>query len=275
MTVISPHTQDGPLPAAAVPKRPRFLGVRIVMALVLREMTTTYGRSLGGYFWAVAQPVAIIVMLSVAFSILLRAPSLGTSFMYFYAGGILPLRMFQQVVGAVGGSLQFNKALLTYPRVTFMDSIIARAILAIVTQIMVVGVVLGGIYAFEGVREIINFGPIVLAFLMAALLGVGIGTFNTFMITISPLYGTAWQTVNRPLLLVSGVFYIYEDLPPPAQDILWWNPLIHLTGLARVGLFSTYSPQYITLTYVALLSVIPFVIGLLLLRRYNRVILYL
>ena len=50
------------IPPAAVPQL-RFRTARAVTALVIREMTTTYGRSPGGYLWAVAQPVALIVVL--------------------------------------------------------------------------------------------------------------------------------------------------------------------------------------------------------------------
>lgn len=265
-------------PAALVPgstKPVRLTTLRAVIALILREMTTTYGRSPGGYIWAIVQPVAMIAILAIGFSIILRSPSLGTSFLLFYAGGFLPLRMFQQVASVVGASLQFNKALLTYPRVTFVDSILARAILAFLTQVMVVGIVLSGVFVLEDVREIINYAPIILTFALAALLGVGIGTFNAFMFVMFPLYLALWQTATRPLILISGVFYLYEDMPAQVQNILWWNPLMHITGLMRTGLYSTYDPDFISIPFVVSVTLVPLLIGMLLLRRYHRVILYL
>ena len=87
------------MPAMAPAAEPnlRFRGARAIIALILREMSTTYGRSPGGYLWAILQPVAMIVMLTLAFSVLLRSPSLGTSFLLFYASGFLIMRMFQEV----------------------------------------------------------------------------------------------------------------------------------------------------------------------------------
>ena len=110
-------------------------------------------------------------------------------------------------------------------------------------------------------------------FLLCTLLGVGLGTFNCFMFLRFAMWKTAWGIVTRPLLLISGVFYIYEDLPRIAQDILWYNPLIHITGIVRSGVYSTYDPTYVSPVYVTLVGLIPMIFGTLLLWRYGREIL--
>ena len=49
----------GPPMTPLTPRAPRrFATVRTSVALMLREMVTTYGRSPGGYIWAVVEPVA-------------------------------------------------------------------------------------------------------------------------------------------------------------------------------------------------------------------------
>ncbi|WP_311200115.1 hypothetical protein [Phaeobacter inhibens] len=54
--------------------------LRTVAALVLREMSTRYGRTPGGYLWGILEPLAAILFLSLGFSLVIRTPSLGTSF---------------------------------------------------------------------------------------------------------------------------------------------------------------------------------------------------
>jgi capsular polysaccharide transport system permease protein len=236
-------------------------------------MTTTYGRSPGGYIWAVLQPISIIVILALGFSLLLRSPSLGTSFMLFYASGVLPLRLFQELSANVGASLVFNRALMGYPRVTFLDAILARAILCVLTQIMVSFLILSGIFLFGDIREIIDFGPILQTYAATIFLGFGIGTLNCFLITAYPVWKTIWGILSRPLLLISGIFYIYEDLPKIVQDILWFNPIMHISGLSRTGFYSTYSPGYISMTYVLIFGAVPLFFGLVFLKRYAKDIL--
>ncbi len=99
---------------------------RAIGALILREISTTYGRSPGGYIWAVLEPAAGIALLTLVFSIGFRTPPLGASFALYYAAGILPLMMFTELSGKLAQTIQFSRALLVYPRVTFLDALIAR-----------------------------------------------------------------------------------------------------------------------------------------------------
>ena len=71
-----------------------------------------------------------------------------------------------------------------YPRVTFADSILARFILAVLTQLMIFGTVMGAIFLFLDVREILDYGPIVAALALAIALGAGAGVMNCFLFTL-------------------------------------------------------------------------------------------
>lgn len=262
------------IPPAAVPKL-RHRTARAITALIIREMTTTYGRSPGGYFWAVAQPVALIAVLTLAFSLLLRSPPLGTNFTLFYASGLLPLRMFQTLTINVGGALQFSKPLMGYPRVTFIDAILGRAILAVLTQFVVALIILGGISLWVESGDTVNFAILVEAYLLVIVLGVGIGTLNCFLFTLLPVWRLIWGVATGPLLLISAIFYLYEDVPLFAQEYLWYNPLVHVTGLARMGFYATYSPSYISVPFVLTCALVPAFFGVMMLRKYGRSILYL
>lgn len=264
---------DMPVPPPATP-RLRFRMFRTVAALVLREMSTSYGRTPGGYIWAVLEPVAIVGLLAVGFSLLLRAPSLGTSFLLFYASAVLPLRVFQIICNAVGGAISFNKALMGYPRVTFVDVIAGRFILQTLTQVMVNIIVIMGILYWDNVREIIDPVPILQAYLAALWLALGIGTMNCYLTYAFPLWQQIWSIATRPLLLLSGVFYIYEDLPHKTQMFFWYNPLIHVTGHSRTGFFSTYEPEYINLFYIYAFGAIPMLFGAILLYGYGKAMMY-
>ncbi len=248
----------------------RFPMARTVAALILREMSTTYGRSPGGYVWAVLQPVGTILVLALGFSLLLRAPSLGTSFLMFYATGLLPLRMFQEVSANVGNSIAFNLALLGYPRVTLVDVVVARALLAILTQIMVCAIILTGIYLQQGIQESVDFGPVFLAFALSAFLGFGFGVFNAYAFFSFPIWKSLWGVATRPLMLVSGVFYTFEDLPRAIQDLLWFNPIVHVVGMSREGFYATYDPQYPMVSFVIFLALVPMFFGFLMLYRYGQ-----
>lgn len=248
----------------------RLSAFRAISALMLREMSTRYGRTPGGYIWAMIEPLGMIILLSVAFSLLARAPVLGASFLLFKATGFMILQVFMVLGGQVGNALSFSKPLLRYPRVTWCDALMARFILNALVVFMVTALILLGIVLYEGVDMVLRWSAIIGAVGMTAALGFGIGCLNCFLFIRFPVWSQLWLIVTRPLFLISGVLFLYEDMPPLAQSILWYNPILHLTGLMRTGFYPLYRPDYISIVFVSLCILIPMALGLLLLRRYHR-----
>jgi capsular polysaccharide transport system permease protein len=252
------------------PSQKRFTAGRVIVALILREMATRYGRSPGGYVWAFLEPLGGIIILSYAFSLLLRTPSLGTSFILFFATAYLPLQVYLTVAMTAQHALPYSKVLLRYPVVSWIDAFLARFLLNGLTSSLVTYILLAAILAFTETRSVLDFVPLFQAVGLALLVGIGIGSFNSVVGGFFPLYDRVWQIVSRPIFLASGLFYIYEELPKFAQDILWFNPLIHITGLMRTGVFTTYHPEYISRTYVLLFGLFFLFFGCLLLRRFHK-----
>ena len=243
------------------------------MALILREMSTRYGRTPGGYIWSILEPLAAILVLSVGFSLVMRSPSLGTSFLLFYATGYLPFNLYQTVSTTVSKSIGFSKPLLQYPAVTWVDAVLGRFILNSLTGILITIILLSGILLVVNTRAIVDAPPLIQSIALSMQLALGVGGLNCALAGLFPIWEVIWSIITRPLFLASGVIYIYEQLPPFAQDVLWYNPLIHLTGLMRTGVFSMYAPQYISQTYVIACGLITLTMGLILLGRYHRDIL--
>ena len=267
--------QAGPRPPAA-----RVLGPtarpglghtpRAVTALIIREMSTTYGRSPMGYVWAIAEPVAGIMLLAAIFSLGFRSPSIGTNFALFYASGLLPFFFFNDINSKTAQALRFNRSLLFYPRVTFLDAILARLILNGLTQTMVTILVLTGITLAYSLPTIYDYPQMALALAMAMSLGLGVGMMNCYLFTLYPTWQRFWSILTRPLFILSCVLFLFDTVPQPYRDWLWWNPLIHVVGQMRGGIYPTYDASYVSLTYVLSLSAGLSLLGLLLLQRYHR-----
>lgn len=255
------------------PQTGSYATPRAIGALVLREITTTYGRSPGGYIWAILEPAAGITLLTLVFSIGFRTPPLGTSFALFYAAGILPLMMYTDISTKLAQTIQFSRALLTYPRITFLDALIARFILNFMTQMMVHFIVLGFILIFLKPTTTLDYSKIGQAYVLTLALAIGIGTLNSFLTLAYPVWQTAWSILNRPLFLVSCVFFIFESVPQPYSDYLWFNPIVHIAGLMRDGFYPFYQPTYVSITYPLAIAALTTMAGLFLLNRYHRDIL--
>lgn len=250
-----------------------FATLRTVSALILREMSTRYGRTPGGFLWSILEPLAAVLFLSVGFSLVLRSPDLGTSFLLFFATGYMPFDTYQAISNTTARALGFSKPLLKYPSVTWIDAILARFILNSLTSIVITILLIGGILIAIDSRTAIDMAPAIEAIALAMLLGLGVGTINCVLSGLFPLWAIIWSVITRPLFLASGIFFLYDTMPPLAQKILWYNPLIHIVGLMRTAFYPTYTAAYINVTFVILVALTLLTFGLILMGRFHRVIL--
>jgi capsular polysaccharide transport system permease protein len=260
-----PHPAGTP-PVRSAPGR-RFASVRTIVAMMLREIVTTYGRSPGGYLWALLEPIAAIALLSVAFSLAFAQPSLGTSFPLFYATAYLPYIMFHDVANKVAGSLNFSRPLMAYPAVTYVDALLARFILNTITHLMVFAIVMTTILLTLETRAVVDLPAVLNALAMASALALGVGTLNCYLMLAFPAWERIWQILTRPLFILSGVFFLFEDVPQEFQPILWFNPLYHVTGAMRAAFYPTYDATYVSPLFVYGVAAVTLVFGLLALRN--------
>lgn len=255
--------------------RPHILSAsaRSILALILREMSTSYGRSPGGYLWAIAEPVAGTALLAFVFSIAFATPPLGTNFALFYATGLLPFMIYTDISTKVAESIRFSKQLLFYPKVTFIDAILARFILNFTVQIIVSALIFSGIILIFDLHNTLHFPSIFLGIFMAGMLGLGVGTMNCFMTSQYPTWLRLWAIFNRPLFIVSCIFYIPESVSRELREYLLWNPLVHIIGETRSGFYFRYTADYASPLFVFAVSIALYLLGHILLLRYHRDIL--
>lgn len=247
--------------------------LRNIMALMLREMVSVYGHKPGGYLWAVAQPIGGIALLAVGFSLVLRTPPLGTSFILFFATGVLPYAMFAKTSRTVSRALVFSRNLLVFPVVGWAEAIIARFILNSLVQFIVSVIVISAILIVTETSLLIEPVLPLISMFLAGLLGLGVGLLNAVLIGFFPIWENIWGIATRPLFLASGIVFLYEDMPQLAQDIIWWNPLVHVTSISRDGFYPLYEAPFVSYEYLVGVCLLLITLGLIFMRKHNLKIL--
>ncbi len=260
--------------AAQVPLGRSFAATRAILALMLREIGSTYGRSPGGYLWAVIEPVAGIAILTFASSMMFAHPPIGRSFELFYATGMLPFLMFTTIANRVGTSLLFSRPLLVYPAVTFADAILARFFVTLLTELLVFALVIFGVMSIYDTGAVIDPLRIAQGLGLTAAFALAVGTANAYLFLRWHLWHVLWAVMSRPLIIFSGVFFVLGSVPEPIKGYLWYNPVIHVIGDIRAGFYSSYPATYAEPNYVLLISLLVFGLAFLALRRDARWLLH-
>lgn len=253
-----------------------FAAFRSIMALMMREMATEHGRNPGGYIWAVLQPLAGIAVMVLIFQygLKVRNPRLGSNFGLYFAAGMVPFMAWRQVSQQMSTALRYSSAFLAYPPVTLVDALLARFILNSFTHLLVGYIVFTYFLLFYDTGAYPQLPGLALGCTMFMVLAIGVGIMNAFLSGVFPLWNQAWGIITRPLFLISGVFFLYDDIPLPIRDWLWWNPLTHAIGQMRKATYPQYDALWVSPFYVFTVGSVLTLVGLLLLEQYKFRILH-
>ncbi|ACP22400.1 RkpT2, cell surface polysaccharide export ABC-2 transporter (plasmid) [Sinorhizobium fredii NGR234] len=240
--------------------------IRVTISLMIREMSTRYGGKPGGYLWAFIDPIAHVGFMTFIFHAIARVPALGSSFALFFASGYLPYMFYSSMAGFINGSIKANRSLLSYPIVAPADVVVSRYFVQILTSSFVGFLVLFLVAAEDNlsVFRAIQLDRVVTASLMATLLGLGVGTANIALFARSSLYEKVFGVIMRPLVLVSGVFFIPDSLPHPFRDVVLYNPLAHVIMWFRSGIYPEYRAAALDIHYLVECTASALFIGALL-----------
>lgn len=235
--------------------------IRVTSALIIRETSARYGNKPGGYIWAIVDPLAHVFMMTILFNAIARTPALGTDFALFFATGFLPFSAYQGMSQFLSGTVRANKNLFSYPVVAPIDAVVARYILQLVTSALVTIVIFAICTSEPAHLQSMNWGVVVASFVLATVLGLGVGMMNIPLFNDYPLYEKIFGLINRPILLISGVFFLPDSMPAPMQTVLMWNPIVHIIMWFRTGFYPEYDAAGMDLHFAILCTAIVFMIG--------------
>ena len=242
---------------------------RVLLALMLREARTRYGRQRVGYLWALIEPMLHIALFYAIFRYTLRVVPLGQSLPMFLATGLATYVGFANVLNRTQGGFASNEALLAYPVVSVMDVFLGRALLELATWITVIVIILGALIS-SGLDPLPHS---VLTMISAIFLlfgiGFGVGTLVGIVAQFFPVVDNLISIPFRILYFTSGVFFLPDAFPPAVRDVLAWNPVLQGITLFRMGYYGNYNSHMLDLKYLVLWSAIS-VLAAFLVERLAR-----
>lgn len=244
--------------------------VRVIWALLLREVHTRYGKTQLGFLWAFLEPLLHLTLLGISMAMFrgVRAP-LGHHFIIFHFSAIIPyLTMIH--TGSHVGAARKQMVVLQLPMVQLNDIFLARAILELLIGIVVSVVLLFGFYLAG--YDWMPFDPLgmLVALFWTWLLGLGLGMINAMIGTQFEAWDMVWHTICRTLYFISGVFYLPTMLPHMYLQYLIWNPMLHAIDWNRSMFYNDYHPVLTSPNYVIGWAVATIFLGLTLERALRR-----
>jgi len=236
--------------------------MHVLWALLLREASLRLGPYRFGHLLVLTEMIWGTAFLGVIRYALGAPAPYGNSVIFYMFTGMFPFTLYRTLHTRVSSALNANRALLNYPVIRPVDTMIARAMLETSFQLTAFIIFYT---AFVWIR-LANFPahPVELLFaiLASVLLGFGMGITGMILRSLWKTWGTIDNMIARVLFFVSGIFFQIEFMPPNIKDILVWNPLVHAVEWVRYCIYPNYFTQVLDRTYLLEWGLITSVFGL-------------
>lgn len=213
-------------------------------------------------FWLFVEPAGQLAILIILFTFIGRSPAYGTSMALFLLTGIVMLNFFQ--VGStmvMQAMIQSRNQLRLAPVGLFHDAI-ASTVFKLITALGYTSILIVGVWYVQGI-DVVPKHPLIAAqtFFWCSAACFGMGLLRAYASKFLPLLDRIYTTVSRAMIFISGIFFVPSFMPPQIRDLLYWNPVLHIIELFRLGMYDQYPTIMFSQNYLALFALSMIALG--------------
>ena len=241
-------------------------GVReYIVASVKRDFVSRYLGTQLGFFWAIAQPLAMILIYTVVFAEIMRPvlPGHASPFAYsiYLCAGMIVWLLFSELLSRsvgifVGNANLLKKVSLPKFALPIIVALSGLTNFGVIFALFLGFLVIIGSFPGAAVLAIVPVLVIVIAFALG--LGVLLGTINVFYRDVGQVAGLLlnfWFWLNP-------IVYPARAVPDWLASTLQWNPMWPLVSFAQTLFLDGKIPDWGPLAYPAGVALVLVALGL-------------
>ena len=209
--------------------------IRVITAIMLREMMTRFGREHLGFFWLMGEPLLLTLGVMVMWT-LIGNHGHNVSIVAFVLSGYSLLTLWRHVTTGSIRCFRANAGLLFHRNIHIVDPVIARALLEIIGVAIAFSVAYTLLF-LAGFLDPID-DPLVLVggWVLMGWLSFSVGLIIATVTEIWEVTERFVQPIMYIQLPISGMFFMVDWLPPSIQELAVLNPQVDAFEMFRGGL---------------------------------------
>jgi len=236
----------------------------LLWQMVGREVKARYKQSILGYFWVILNPLAQMLVMSFAFSIILRIPTNSAGnipYSIFLFVALLPWNLFSNSLSSACGSLVGSASLITkvyFPRTILVIS----TIIAKVVDFLFAGIILVIYMVIYQIPININILWIIPIFIIQQIFTLGLALFFA---AANLLYRDIQYLLSLILTLwlyLTPVIYPADIVPAQFKIFFQLNPMAVIVNAYRQTILGGGPPNFFSLAIALIVSLIVLLLGL-------------
>lgn len=244
--------------------------VRVIGALMLRELTTRFGRENIGFLWVMAEPLLFAVLVGALWRAMKGPTEFGVDILAFVVSGYIPLVLFRSSFSRAVNSFTANGSLLYHRQIKILDLLMVRCLIELIGHMMAylfIALVLGAFGFFPWPHD---FGFLLLGWAYYALFTFAVCLVVAPLSEMNEILEKLVPVTAYMMVPFSGAFFIVSALSPQAAAIVLYSPPVHGMEMMRYGIFGpSIDPQF-DFIYPLKFSLPCMAVGLLLCRRVRK-----
>ncbi len=245
----------------------------LLLASLLRDMRTRFGRSYLSYILAIAWPLTHLSTMFGAYILTHKVAPIGDDPSVFAFTGLVPYILCLYPSRFTAWTILQNKPLLNFSIVKPIHLISARAILESMTALLSLAIFVSVMMALNLATPPDNIYIVAEAIGGILFFSISYGVFGILLVAIQPNFGTLFIVFTViGLYLTSGAIVPLSLVSENIREILSFNPLFEAVGLMRSAYFSSYDASNYSLLYIYFLGVVFLLLGLISERLFRGVI---
>lgn len=232
--------------------------------MVGREVKARYKQSILGYFWVILNPLAQMLVMSFAFSVIMRIPTNASShipYSVFLFVGLLPWTLFANSLSSSCGSLVGSASLITkiyFPRTIL---VLATTIAKIIDFLFALSILVFYMIAFQ-IPINFNILWVIPIFIIQQIFTLGL---SLFFAAANLLYRDVQYLLNLVLVLwmyLTPVIYPADIVPEQYKFVFQLNPMAVIINAYRQTVLGGGEPNYAGLLIALVVSLVTLLFGL-------------
>jgi capsular polysaccharide transport system permease protein len=238
--------------------------LRVIGALLMREIITRYGRHNIGFLWLLLEPIIFTLGVVILWHFVHRLNDLHIEVTPFIVTGYSTLLMWRNCASRGIKAIEPNRSLLHHRPVKIQDIFIARMILevaGVTASFILVIITMIALNQMAVPRDIFLLAT---GWLFIAWFSACLGTILGCLSEYSELVERLWHPGGYFLLAVSGTFFMVDWLPSKLQKLVLWVPIVNPVEMIRAGYWGNSMRFHYSIAYIFVVCISMSLIALLL-----------
>lgn len=246
--------------------------VRVIHALMIRELHTRFGRENIGFLWIMVEPLLFAGLVAIIWRFMKGPEEHGIGIIAFVVTGYIPITLFRHGVSRSVSIFVANSSLMYHRQVKILDFVLARFMIELIGSMMAYVFIASVLILFDEFPIPAQPGLLVAGWALYAFFTLSLCFMIAPLSEMSEVLEKFMPVVTYIMIPFSGLFTLASWLTPTMREYLLWSPFVNAMEMMRKGIWGEQITAYYNVWNPLACSLVATVLGLALCRHVRRIL---